>query len=174
MASYKIQKFLIPLAACFILVACHLGYNQPAATTEVKMPSMATTFSHLGEVPVYCKAGRGSALFGHTWYDFQDTSFRLFRGERVDIQIPRKNETEAMTIQGLFDENGQKMVFCPVLDVPAGHRIACTSIYMLEDDLQSGIKRTFDIPNAIRGAAITCAYMQENLKSLNTPAAGGN
>jgi hypothetical protein len=73
-----------------------------------------------------------------------------------------------MTIQALFDGDGQKLIFCPFLNVAPDQRISCSSLYALEDDLQAGIKRTFDIPSAVRGGSITCAYTQENLRSLTT------
>ena len=86
-----------------------------------------------------------------------------------------------MTIQALFDGSGQKVIFCPFLiksgpntPPPPDQRISCSSLYALDDDLHDGIKRTFDIPAAVRGGAITCAYEEEHLRSLKPPAGGGN
>lgn len=79
-----------------------------------------------------------------------------------------------MTVQAFFDRSGQKMVFCPVVDAPPGQRIACASLYALDEDLHDGIKRTFDIPDAVRGGAITCAYEQKKLKKLVSYPSGGN
>ena len=116
---------------------------------------------------LYCRIGRGSALFGRNWYDFDETLFTLHRGDRISVSVPRQRGAEAMTIQAIFDSGGQKMVFCPVIAGPPDQHIRCTSLYMLEDDLQDGIKRTFDIPDAVRGGEISCATAPGNLKSLS-------
>lgn len=129
---------------------------------------------HHQSPPLYCKIGRGSAIFGHDWYDFSDTMFMLYDDERMNIKIPHVRGAGELTVQALFDRTGQKLIFCPMLDAPPGRRIACASLYALDDDLHDGIKRTFDIPDALRGGAITCAYQQAKLKKLTSYPAGGN
>lgn len=116
--------------------------------------------------PLYCEIGKGSALFGREWYDFRDTLFELHKGQPANVSVARLRGSEQMSIQALFDNSGQKLIFCPFLKVAQGARISCTSLYTLEDDLQDGIRRTFDIPGAIRGGVITCAYSQQNLRPL--------
>jgi len=74
-----------------------------------------------------------------------------------------------LPMQVFFDTEGQKMIFCPAVTAAPGGKVACASIYMLEDDLQAGIKRTFDVPNAVQGSAITCAYAQDHFRSLTVP-----
>ena len=59
------------------------------------------------------------------------------------------------------------------INAAPSQRISCTSLYALEEDLQDGIKRTFDIPSVLRGGAITCAYSQEKLRPLGIPPASG-
>lgn len=141
---------------------------QPVSVAEVTTPPPAPDTP-----PLYCKIGRGSAQFGRDWYDFSDTTFALRRGAPADVNLTRIHNTQQMTIQALFDGSGQKLIFCPFLKVAApDQRISCFSIYALDEDLQDGIKRTFDIPSAVRGGAITCAYRQERLKPLAAP--GGN
>jgi hypothetical protein len=97
--------------------------------------------------------------------DFRTVDFVLEPGGRTPVRL-RTKSGDALMLQGRFDAEGQKLVFCPVIDAPPGERIACSSIYALEDDLQMGIKRTFDVPDAVRGAAITCAYDSAKLKDL--------
>ena len=97
----------------------------------------------------------------------------LQRAEPTNVILTRVHSTQQMTIQALFDGGGQKLIFCPFLDVDQSQRISCSSLYALEDDLQDGIRRTFDIPSAVRGGSITCSYTQEHLRPLTTPT-GGN
>ncbi|MCE9508235.1 MAG: hypothetical protein K8R48_08010 [Alphaproteobacteria bacterium] len=122
---------------------------------------------------LYCRIGHGEALFGLRWYAFSETAFALYQGSYVNIALSRLEGPERMNIQALFDNSGQKLIFCPVVNAQPGQRIPCSSLYAMEDDLTGGIKRTFDIPNALRGGAITCAYQQANLKPLTIPTDGG-
>ena len=69
-------------------------------------------------------------------------------------------------IQGIFDASGQKLIFCPVIDGPPDKKVTCASLYALEDDLNAGIKRSFDIPDAVRGADISCARNAKDLQKL--------
>ena len=173
-------KYLM-IFSLFLLTAClpdmnMMGGDYRPMTVEVsKMTTPATGALVMPEKPpLYCKIGRGSALFGREWYDFSDTLFALHQGLRVNINVSRVRSSETMTIQVFFDGNGQKLIFCPVVDAAPNQRISCASLYALEDDLQDGIKRTFDIPAAVRGGMITCAYNQASLKPLNTPVSNGN
>jgi hypothetical protein len=179
--SPKTQKILIAalLAPCLLaLAACmpDIGilsddYKKP----EVPVSAITTPPEPQKTGPtLYCKAGHGEALFGTGWQEFRDTTFALPQGQYVNVKIPRLRNNEVMTVQALFDNSGQKMIFCPLVDAAPGQRIACSSLYAMEDDLQDGIKRTLDIPNALRGGAITCAYRQANLKPLTLPSSGGN
>ena len=42
------------------------------------------------------------------------------------VVLTRTRGDAQMTIQALFDNGGQKMIFCPYLNVPAGEKITCT------------------------------------------------
>lgn len=173
----KIRKFLSAawlMTFPLLLSAClpdmpRFGGGTPET---VSVSQMAATAPSPESPPLYCMIGRGSALFGKDWYDFADTRFSLIRGEHTNVKISRIRSSDEMTIQAFFDGNGQKLIFCPFLDVPPDQPISCNSIYALEDDLQDGIKRTFDIPSAVRGGGITCAYSPEKLRPLAIPAAG--
>lgn len=174
----KIINFLLAafLVSGFpLLSACVPGMATDNHPSTVEVSQITTPIAKPDMPPLYCKAGRGSALFGREWYDFSDTTFPLQQGTSAHIKISRQRSTEEMTIHAFFDGNGQKIIFCPfVVEAAPTERISCSSLYALEGDLKEGIKRTFDIPSAVRGGVITCAYDQEKLQSLVTPAAGGN
>ena len=115
---------------------------------------------------LYCRVGNGSALFGKYWYEYNSDDFLLTQGQRVNVNVTSTHNGETMAFQGYFDEAGQKMIFCPIVSGPPDKRIPCASLYALDDDLNLGIKRTFDLPGAIRGANITCAFRKEKLRKL--------
>ncbi len=115
--------------------------------------------------PLYCSVGSGAAHVAKGWVDFRQTDFVLPAGGKTQVRL-QTGSSGSMAIQGFFDTEGQKITFCPVIDAAPGERIACSSIYALEDDLQAGIKRTFDVPDAVRGGSISCAYSQDHLKKL--------
>ena len=138
----------------------------------VSVAEVTTSPAQPDTPPLYCKIGRGSAQFGRDWYDFKDVLFSLQRGEPANVRLTRVHSTEEMTIQALFDGSGQKLIFCPFLNVDQNQRISCSSLYALEDDLQDGIRRTFDIPSAVRGGSITCSYTQEHLRPLAATTGG--
>jgi len=148
------------------------GKPQTVEISPVELPPQ--TAERSGSPPLYCKAGRGTGLFQNDWHDLSDTLFALHPGERVNIKISRLHGTEEMTIQALFDRDGQKLIFCPMIDAPPDQRVACASLYALDDDLQEGIKRTFDIPHALRDGVIICAYQQKKLRKLLRGHSGGN
>lgn len=165
--SPKSFNLLAAAAFSLALAACAPAGGPPPSVNVADVTSAAAA----NGPPLYCKVGRGSALFNHDWYDFNDVVFALPRGVPTNISLTRAHSTQQMTVQGLFDGGGQKLIFCPFLNVGAGQRIACNSLYALDDDLKDGIKRTFDIPAAVRGGFITCAYQQERLRVL-TPGEG--
>ncbi|TAL30304.1 MAG: hypothetical protein EPN97_12850 [Alphaproteobacteria bacterium] len=115
---------------------------------------------------LYCRIGRGDAHFGRSWAAYTEAAFALAPGAKVTIPIMRKKGAESMDIMGLFDTEGQKLIFCPMVEGPPDKRVACTSLYALDEDLKAGIKRTFDIPAAIRGGEITCAYEEKKLQKI--------
>lgn len=116
--------------------------------------------------PVICKIGKGVAHFSKTWKEFSDTEISIPANSRNNVVLSARKGSDRLPLQGFFDADGQKMIFCPVIDAPPETRIDCTSVYALGDDLDMGIKRTFDVPDAIRGGAITCAFSEAKLRKL--------
>ena len=116
--------------------------------------------------PLFCRIGRGDAHFSRGWAPYVDGPFTLAPDARVTVPLARASGDENVNILAFFDSQGQKLIFCPIVDGPPNKRVACTSIYALEDDLKAGIKRTFDVPSAIRGADITCAYEESALQKF--------
>lgn len=129
---------------------------------------MAAPEIPVSENALYCRIGKGSAPFnGRAWDDFSETLFLLKNGERASIPFRQRRGNRQLSVLGYFDAAGQKLIFCPVVEADPEDKIACASIYALEDDLKMGIKRTFDIPSAIRGAMISCAFDKAKLKPLD-------
>lgn len=158
---------------CVIMLAGCDGVHLPAGTPWVS-PRDAKTHNNTampaaGEatgVPIYCTVGHGAARFEKGWVDFEDAHFTLRDGERVNITLKSKRGGHSAAFQGVFDKAGQKMLFCPVRRGAPNDRILCGSLYALEDDLQFGIKRTFDVPDGIMGATISCASDRKRLMPL--------
>ena len=166
-------RFLFPALLLLSLSACdtlqQYGIVKPQykpLDSEIAALAAPQTTPAPGTHPLFCSVGLGAARFGKNWYDFETTGFTLPEKARVNISLSPKTGAGASGFQGFFDEDGQKLVFCPLVDGPPGKTIACTSLYALDDDLQAGIRRTFDIPEAIRGASITCAYETGKLQKL--------
>jgi hypothetical protein len=114
--------------------------------------------------PVVCRVTKGSAKFGEAWEDFRPADFTVTRDTHVTVALaPLKGEKE-FSFQAWYDDAGQKMIFCPVVEGPPDQKISCSSIYALDDDIDDGIKRTFDIPSAVQGGMITCAHEAGKLK----------
>lgn len=107
--------------------------------------------------PLTCLAHGGSANFGQDWYDFSPVSFDIRRYQRQNVTIPRRWGRDEMQIEVHFADNGQKLTFCAAEEPEEGD-ILCASLYALENDFALGIKRTLDVPDAIRGGTIECKY----------------
>ena len=147
-------------------------YFQPQAkpkfrTLDSNVASMAAPATgEAASQSLDCRVGLGAAKFGKLWKDFDETEFRLAPQSRVNVPLSPKKGSEQMSFQAMFDLEGQKLMFCPLVNGDPGDEVACSSIYALDDDLAAGIKRTFDIPNALRGGSISCAYDENNIKKL--------
>ena len=130
----------------------------PAGMNLAKAAAPAPDF--VAGPPLHCIVDKGSALFGKNWRDFSQTRFDVSRGERATISIAeQKSLFNTMMVQVRFDENGQKLVFCPLKeDVAPDTKITCASIYALEDDFTLGIKRTLDVPESVRGGVLRCGF----------------
>jgi hypothetical protein len=136
-------------------------------TLDSNVASMAApATAAAGSQTLDCRAGLGAAKFGKQWKDFNEAAFRLAPQSRVNVPLTPRKGGEQMAFQAMFDLEGQKLMFCPLVNGDPGDEVACSSIYALDDDLAAGIKRTFDIPDALRGGSITCAYDENNLKKL--------
>lgn len=170
--TLKIRKFMAVavLLPCVLLLSACLPEMGATDAPPLDVSQVATVAESPDAPPLYCKVGRGEALFGQGWHDFNDTLFTLHKGSRTPIKISRIRNAAQMKIEVFFDSSGQKLVFCPFIKAAPNQRISCTSLYALEDDLKDGIRRTFDIPSALRGGVITCAYEQSKLR----PFTGGN
>lgn len=160
------------LACVFLLSACE-SVNMPSVpwashsdNTYSAVASVAAVPAGTVSTPVSCLVGHGAVHFSKGWYDFSDASFTLRDGERVNVTLKSKTGGQSAAFQGIYDKAGQKMLFCPVRTGAPGERILCGSIYALEDDLQFGIKRTFDVPDAVMGATISCASDRRRLMKL--------
>lgn len=174
MKMQKTQSLAFMAFSLLLLTACMPLTSVRPAQEPIRQPievlKMTASAAQPPSIPaLYCRVGRGEALFGRQWHDFQDASFSLHQGERLDIAVGRKRGTEAMAIHVFFDSGGQRLVFCPRLAGSPKQPVACASLYALEEDLQTGIKRTLDIPKTVRGAEISCAYSIAGLKPLEEP-----
>lgn len=117
--------------------------------------------------PVYCVAGKGMALIDKRWMDFKQTGFELpADGHPVSVRLDARRKAAMTQMRAFYDAPGQKMVFCPLIEAPAGTVIDCASLYALEEDLGMSIKRTFDVPDVVQGGQISCGYDKENLRPL--------
>lgn len=105
-----------------------------------------------------CEVDSGNAKYKQGWYDFKTTKFAIAKGEKLRIEMPRKRGEGSAYFLGRFDKSGQKLVFCPYIEVAEGKKIPCASFYTLEEDLEIGIRRTFDVPKAVRGGYLACKY----------------
>ena len=117
---------------------------------------------------VYCNAGHGTAMMNDgQWREYKGTGFVLpGNGAASSIRLEAVRGSTSANLRGYFDEPGQRVVFCPVLQGPPDMVIDCMSLYVLGDDLTVGVKRTFDVPKGVQGGQISCAYDQANLKPL--------
>ncbi|MBW7910797.1 MAG: hypothetical protein H3C49_05920 [Alphaproteobacteria bacterium] len=166
-----------PLFVCMLLVAgCEtVGLPMPSwpsrtadyQVVDDPMAAQAVPAAQPGSGAVNCTVGKGAARFNRGWYDFDEAKFTLRDSQRVNVTLRRRGaQQDTMAFQGVFDTAGQKMLFCPIRSGPPDQRIVCGSLYMLEDDLQMGVKRTFDIPDAIRGGTISCAFDRAKMPKL--------
>ncbi len=185
----KIQKLATAcaaLAACVSLSGCssydmhlpslrlasinpfHHSSDTPQMPSEPEPPVPGTPVVQPDTPPLYCRAGRGSAHFKDSWYDYRDTTFTLYDGVPAPITLTAVHSARIMTLQALFDKKGQRLLFCPTPDTAHG-QVTCDSIYALQADLYAGIKRTFDVPAVERDGDITCAYTLDHLRSFKLP-----
>lgn len=110
--------------------------------------------------PLKCKVYDGTAYIQKDWYRYQKASFNIRKNQTGLFSVYNKSGESHSKIQVRFDQDGQKLVFCPAALINGDNKILCTSIYALEDDFITGIKRTLDISNALRGGTMECKMLQ--------------
>ncbi|MCK5518957.1 MAG: hypothetical protein KAI61_06040 [Alphaproteobacteria bacterium] len=160
---------LLFLSACLPDMRLTRFFTSPVTSGVSQQQAVPLKKASPKSPPLYCMVGRGAFLFGKDWYDFKDAMFSIRQGERASIQITSIRNKKEMVIQVFFDECGQRLLFCPVTDAAPSQLISCASLYALKEDLQHGIKRTFNIPDSVKDGTIACAFIQEKLKSLTAP-----
>lgn len=110
---------------------------------------------------VYCVIGHGTALIGGQWAPYKQTGFILpGTGAMSTVMIEKTKGGGQAAMRGYYDDLSQKMVFCPVRQGPPDAVIECQSLYAMSEDLTVGIKRTFDVPEAVLSGHIACAHAQ--------------
>lgn len=161
---------LLPLALLLTLGACGMaGPSKPVFQPLALDLSgdMAPRDPALAGADVYCTAGHGTAMLDRQWRGYKTTGFVLpGSGQPSSIRIDAAKGGMTAQMRGYYDAEGQRMVFCPVKGGPPDATIDCASLYALDEDLTVGIKRTFDVPQAIQGAQISCAHDQAALQPL--------
>lgn len=124
----------------------NLGSLSLAPPTQTILP---------GYPPLTCRLTDGTAHFYEGWYDFGATSFTLQAGEKNFIVLPRQNRNSTTRLWITRAPNNQRLIFCP--DELAGGK-ACRSIYAVDEDFRTGIVRTLDVPDKVRGSQVECRY----------------
>lgn len=165
-------KRLFPLLLIFSLTACEglPKLNFPGAGYRPLGSAVAETAAPLpdgarAEDALYCRVSKGNAKFGERWEDFKTADFYLPPDMRIAVTLASARGGGELTFQSWYSRKTQEMLFCPVVDGPPDKKIPCAAIFALDDDLNDGIKRTFDIPHAVEGGVITCAHDAQNLKN---------
>ena len=116
---------------------------------------------------VYCVVAQGTALIDRQWRAYAQTGFILpGNGMMSSVRLQSTRGGGSAAMRAYYDEPGQKMIFCPVLSAAPGGVIDCASLYAMNQDIADGIKRTFDVPDAIQNAHISCAFDQTRLLPL--------
>jgi len=165
MKKIRILLFLLPLflslSACVPPEIRPLSewsvFNKTSSSGASQQAATAAAAPSRPYGPVInCTVFEGQAQFPSGWFPLHTAEFKIRRGETNSFTLQSKKK-ETREIHLRFDDAGQKMVFCPEMeDAGKTGKIACYSIYALEDDFDAGIKRTFDVPKAVRGSEITC------------------
>jgi hypothetical protein len=156
------KNLFLAVLAAFLLAGCESlpwpGRGEQFHPLDNDVAAIAAPETPAALPPLSCRVWQGMAHFQRGWYEFTEARFQLGAGARVNVPLAKAKGAEMIAIQGFFDAEGQKLIFCPVVDGPPDQRVACMSLYALDDDLKAGIKRSFDVPDAIRGAEIACGY----------------
>lgn len=165
----KLSSFVSVLLLSAALAACS-GVPKFRPQEPIYKPlsaDLAAMSTATGGQPAMltCQIGHGQAMFGKYALAYNTVNFTLAENARTNITL-RSTRGDTAAIQGMFDHNGQKLVFCPIISGPANQQISCASFYALDDDFEMGIRRTFDVPKAIIGAELVCGFNPQRLPKL--------
>lgn len=179
----KMRKFCLTLVLCLTLSGCQTLDN--LHMPDVKMPSMSmpdmsrfTSLFSFGTKedaktpsenpviteptidmslpPVQCQIFEGSAHIKDDWYNYAPAAFVIRRNETTSASLMRKWGDGEVELQVRYDEDGQRLVFCPMHLFQLQDKIECASIFALQDDFKFGIRRTLDVADTLRGGMIEC------------------
>lgn len=172
--AYKNLLMLVVLLP--LLAACNGNTSFGTFGKPAEKPTYNPLSSRLAEQadpqsptdtkPLHCQLGQGTARFDKVFAEYQTVRFDLYETSRANITLTSKKGAQ-ISLQGIFDHPGQKIIFCPVRTGAPDQTIACNSFYALDEDLNMGIRRTFDIPDAVTGSTITCGYDWNHLPPLS-------
>lgn len=155
------------LAACGQMPSLNVfGPNYRPITSDVAEMAAPTGLDP-GARPVLCRVQKGAAQFETGLKEFSPADFAVWPKGRTNVTLTASGffAQGKFTFQAYFDDEGQKLIFCPLVAGPLDRKIACSSIYALEDDFNEGIKRTFDIPQTVFGGQMTCAYSKSAFRN---------
>ena len=151
-----LQRIFV-IAFCLLISGCQ-ATTMDSLSQEHKTTNRVKPKNTVYTLPLKCIIEEGTAHFTQGWYDFKPGSFKIVKGQIVQTALWDKKNKSRVVIQVEFKKGGQKVVFCPVSTVREGEVTECSSMYLLEDDLYQGVKRSLDIPTIIRGGQIECSY----------------
>jgi hypothetical protein len=169
------KRVLLISIAALVLAGCEkmppelTRLFKPAETFKPMTSEVAVMAAPDGALPpvgkpVLCRVSQGAFMANRQWQDFRPASFQLSPDARVTVRLEALRGRGAGSLQAIYPAGDQKLIFCPLASGPPDKKVACASIYALDDDLEAGIKRTFDIPDAVMGGEITCAYTEAALR----------
>ncbi len=178
------MKHRIP-AVCFVagfvlaLAGCVTGTNgKDLAAKDMEVRERSERIATMAEPklpegkPLHCRATEGAARYDGDWHDFAEYKFDIRPGQHMLVELSHGEQAGQKTpVRLRFEPSGQKLVFCPVPgdDADPDEPVSCASIYALEDDFYMGVKRTLDIPDAVRGGILFCVYDGERPQSEEEP-----
>ncbi len=120
----------------------------------------------IAEKVLYCEVGKGELKFGNEWHEFPNKRFTVYQEGKTNIKLRNKMDAQTKLFQIILNNEGQKILFCPILNSSPGRKVNCQSLYFLEDDLEVGFRRTINLYGVIKESTVTCSYNAEHLKKL--------
>lgn len=154
-----IRKLCLIACATLILSGCLSTTPEPTAVPALKLQPLGVNAATIGTpISIICHVKDGTAKIGNTWQEFAPVTFRMEQGLQTNIPLRKQGmfAKDSLIVAARFEDSGQRLVFCPQMNVADGGRIPCSTLYALEDDYQLGFKRTFDLEGALISSEITC------------------